>query len=96
MRSVAIWGQLKYETPSIEVFSVFSLAYQIPEGPKVYATYGDFKGDGISSEDAHVSELNLGAEYKYNDKYELYFYYVNGKYSSYSSKLLKNLGDSFI
>ncbi len=58
---------------------VASLGYEIL-GANVFAAYGDFKADAIGAgTKAHVSELDLGIEYAYNEEVELALYYVIGE-----------------
>jgi hypothetical protein len=58
---------------------VASLGYEIL-GANVFAAYGDFKADAVGAgEKAHVSEIDLGVEYTYNEEVALSLYYVIGE-----------------
>ena len=59
---------------------MLGLGYTIADF-EIFGLYGDYKADAISGGDkAHVSELNLGVEYSYNEgEVEVAFIYAKGE-----------------
>ena len=59
---------------------VGSVSYDVM-GANVFAKYGDFKADAVGTgSKAHVTELDLGVEYEYNDgDVDFALYYVMGE-----------------
>ena len=58
---------------------VASLGYEIA-GANIFAAYGDFKADAIGTgAEAHVTEIDLGIEYAYNDEFDASLYYIIGE-----------------
>lgn len=66
---------------------VASLGYEIA-GANIFAAYGDFQADAIGAgSKAHVTEVNLGLEYEYNDgDADIALYYVMGEDKESSAK----------
>lgn len=64
---------------------VASLGYEIA-GATLVAAYGNFKADDIGNGEAHVTEIDLGVEYAYNEEVEFAFYYVIGEDKESSAK----------
>ncbi len=64
---------------------VASLGYEIAD-VNIFAAYGDFKADDIGNGKAHVTEIDLGVEYAYNDEFDASIYYIIGEDKESSAK----------
>ncbi len=59
---------------------VVGLGYEIA-GANIFAAYGDFKADALlGGTKAHVTEIDLGVEYEYNEgEFDVALYYIIGE-----------------